>query len=283
VVCAARATVPAHVRRCADMTLPGQFDEKDHAELIDGRANIKKHWWVLPDWLVVLGFAVAVADGSSSRAASLPALWLRLGPATVRHRCLKAGRLRRLHTRLPSGPRRRSATGKRVARTLNGERRLSSLGGEPLHSLVNKAGAAEHFLNEAMTALLDRDDRLTAIVLAGAAEDVYQGLLKLSDRSSEAARAMLVAALRDFVALEDPGAPPMADGEGHSAMRGTYNWLRHHDGTVEEPMDRRLDYRLEAAAVIERAVVNQFAVSSVEHLRFQELLMAFRGYKSPNR
>jgi len=42
------------------MTVPGQFDEKDHAALNDELINIKKVWWVFPDWSMVVGLVVSV-------------------------------------------------------------------------------------------------------------------------------------------------------------------------------------------------------------------------------
>ena len=44
------------------MTVPGQFDEKDLAQLRDELINIKKNWWVFPDWLMVLGLVVALCS-----------------------------------------------------------------------------------------------------------------------------------------------------------------------------------------------------------------------------
>ena len=44
------------------MTVPGQFDEKDRATLSDELTNIKKNWWVFPDWLMVLGLVVALCS-----------------------------------------------------------------------------------------------------------------------------------------------------------------------------------------------------------------------------
>ena len=46
----------------ADMTLPGQFDEMDRANLGDELTNIKKNWWVFPDWLMLLGLVVALCS-----------------------------------------------------------------------------------------------------------------------------------------------------------------------------------------------------------------------------
>jgi len=44
------------------MTVPGQFDEKDRANLRDELTNIKKNWWVFPDWLMALGLVVALCS-----------------------------------------------------------------------------------------------------------------------------------------------------------------------------------------------------------------------------
>ena len=44
------------------MIVPGQVDEKDRAQLRDELAHIRKHWWVFPDWLMVLGLVVALCS-----------------------------------------------------------------------------------------------------------------------------------------------------------------------------------------------------------------------------
>jgi len=44
------------------MTVPGQFDEKDRANLSDELTNIKESWWVFPDWLMVLRLMVSVCS-----------------------------------------------------------------------------------------------------------------------------------------------------------------------------------------------------------------------------
>lgn len=44
------------------MTVPGQFDEKDRATLSDELTHIKKVWWVFSDWVIALGFVVAVGS-----------------------------------------------------------------------------------------------------------------------------------------------------------------------------------------------------------------------------
>jgi hypothetical protein len=43
-----------------------------------------------------------------------------------------------------------------------------------------------------MAAMLDRDDAMVAIVLAAAAEDVFQGLLKRAGKAEMAARKQVI-------------------------------------------------------------------------------------------
>ena len=44
------------------MAIPGQFDEKDRAALVDELANIKNNWWALPDWVMAVAFVVALCS-----------------------------------------------------------------------------------------------------------------------------------------------------------------------------------------------------------------------------
>ena len=42
------------------MTVPGQFDVKERLQLSAELTNIKKNWWLFPDWLMALGLVVAL-------------------------------------------------------------------------------------------------------------------------------------------------------------------------------------------------------------------------------
>ena len=44
------------------MTVPSEIDEKGRANLSAELINVKKNWWVFPDWLMVLGLVVAVCS-----------------------------------------------------------------------------------------------------------------------------------------------------------------------------------------------------------------------------
>lgn len=126
-----------------------------------------------------------------------------------------------------------------------------------------------------MEALLDRDDAIVAIVLGAAAEDVFQGLLRLAGKEAMGARAQFIPHIRAFVALDNPSEPPMPDGVGHSLLRSTSNWLRHNDQD-DDAQERTLDFHLEASAVVERAAENAFALTGVDHPRMTELMTRAR-------
>ena len=136
---------------------------------------------------------------------------------------------------------------------------------------TTKRLAAHHLLSEALAALLDRGDALTAIVLGDAAEDVYAGLLKRESRAGDSAMQEMVPHVRAFAAIDDPSAQPPSDKRVITAMRRTFDWLRHNDWEID-PQEREVDFDLEAAAIIERAIVNEDRLTGVAHPRWQELL-----------
>ena len=140
---------------------------------------------------------------------------------------------------------------------------------------LSKKDAASHLLDAAISALLDRGDAVAAIVLGGASEDIFAGLLKREGRELEGARQEMILTIREFVALENPGAPPMAEKDGHDMLRGVFNWLRHND-REDDAQEMRLDFRLEAAAIVERAAENRFRLDGIDHPRMAELLALFR-------
>jgi len=137
--------------------------------------------------------------------------------------------------------------------------------------ILTKVHAAEHLLDAAIEALLDRNDPVTAIVLAGSAEDVFQGLLKLQRREHEAARAQLLPHLRAFIAREDPSATPLADNTVFNMMRSTFTWLRHADHE-REPLEIDRDLHTEALLVLYRAAENGYSVTETAPPRMMELV-----------
>lgn len=63
---------------------------------------------------------------------------------------------------------------------------------------VAKVEAARHLLDAALAHLLDTNDYLPAIVLAGAAEDIYRGTLGKDGKAPAASRAVLDSAAADI-------------------------------------------------------------------------------------
>jgi len=146
-----------------------------------------------------------------------------------------------------------------------------------METTVTKLDAAWHLLDAALVALLDRNDSMSAIVLGGAAEDIFVGLLKLEGREGEGARQEMIPHIRAFLARDTPDAPVLRDGEGHDTLRRTFNWLRHSD-RADDPAEWTLDFELEAAAVVERAVVNASRLTGTDHPRWQDLLLLGRRW-----
>lgn len=134
---------------------------------------------------------------------------------------------------------------------------------------VNKLGAALHLLDSAISMLLDRSDYLSAIVLAGAAEDLLQGQLARGNRSDSASRAQLAKGTQAIHKHFFPDAPALKDKDAFDLMRDVYNWLRHDDR--DDAFERRLDWRQEAIHACMRAVDNQFEVTGSAHPRMNEL------------
>lgn len=141
---------------------------------------------------------------------------------------------------------------------------------------LTKQDAAEQLLDQALAALLDRDDAIAAIVLSGSAENIFCGLLKLKRPTLKCAEADIIPVVRDFVMYEDPASAPISDKSAHDAIASTFNWLRHNDREGELQEQRR-DFHLEAAGVIERACENAFRLTGLDHPRMLEMVERFTG------
>lgn len=134
---------------------------------------------------------------------------------------------------------------------------------------IDKFEAARTVLDRALALLLDQGDYVSAIVLAGSAEDVLQDLLKRF--GAKGARSQFVEPVIRLHRQMYPGEPPMTENGVHSVIRLVFNWLRHADSN-REPPEITVDLRAEATIAAMRAVDNFWSLTRTHHPREQELL-----------
>ncbi|WP_431274458.1 hypothetical protein ACQ858_20975 [Variovorax ureilyticus] len=132
---------------------------------------------------------------------------------------------------------------------------------------ISKLEAAEQLLNTALRLLIDERDYVSAIVLAGSAEDLFQGMLEKKDLPSS--RAQLASATLTMHGFLYPEEHPPKDREAFDMMRSAYNWLRHAD--KDDGFERRLDWKKEAVHIAMRAIDNLYALTGKDHPRRPEL------------
>jgi len=128
--------------------------------------------------------------------------------------------------------------------------------------VVDKVFAARHLLDQAISRL-QSEDYLSAIVLGGTAEDLFEGMLKQRGAQSNASRLQLAEAFLKVYRHMFPGEPQPSPQEAVGIMRETFNWLRHADR--DEVQTRRLNLRAEAVALCTRAIDNLWALVGEEH------------------
>lgn len=136
-------------------------------------------------------------------------------------------------------------------------------------AVVEKAVAARHLLDRAIEALR-AGDHLSAIVLGGTAEDLFEGMLKQRGRQPVASRQQLVKAVPAVFKHLFPGELQLSEDDAYNLIRHTFNWLRHAD-KVGEPQTKRLNLRAEAVALCMRAVDNLWELTGEEHPAAREL------------
>jgi hypothetical protein len=125
---------------------------------------------------------------------------------------------------------------------------------------LTKLDVALHLVRRASRAFLEEEDAISALVLAGSAEDVMHGLLKRDGRGHEAARVTLAEwapRFADMLAPSQAGTvtPPRAI----KAMRDPFNWLRHADDE-NDPPEIASDLRFDATCALLRATQNYHAL-----------------------
>ena len=141
---------------------------------------------------------------------------------------------------------------------------------------ITKLEAARALLDCSLELLLDRGDYVSAIVLAGSAEDVMQGLLVA--RGVVGARAQLIEPAKRLLKANDPDAAVPSDSRFHSFIREVFNWLRHND-REGEPQAITVDLQNEAIMCAMRAMDNFWSLTQSHHPREQELLRFERGHR----
>jgi hypothetical protein len=132
--------------------------------------------------------------------------------------------------------------------------------------VITKTQAADSLLNAAVEMLLDRQDYISAIVLAGAAEDLLQGKLTRLGKGASAARPQMVPTV---VAFAKKIGGTANEREAFGMLRATYNWLRHDDRT--DPENWEVDLRVEAIVTVQRAMSNRYLIDGTDHPRAREV------------
>lgn len=135
---------------------------------------------------------------------------------------------------------------------------------------ISKLQAAGHLLDRAIELYLDKRDYISAIVLAGSAEDLMQGILVLQGRSNEAARAQMVAAAQGIAQKIMPG-EAVSEKDTIALMRGMFNWLRHSD-KKDDPLQVAWHLDIEAETILFRALQNWDLLKGPEPARAMEFV-----------
>lgn len=132
---------------------------------------------------------------------------------------------------------------------------------------ITKVQAAQTLLSRAIDLYVDQNDGLSAIVLAGAAEDVLQDLLKDAGRSgSREEMAKLI------VALDDVG-EGVSMNDAFGLLRYGYNWPRHADNRKgDDDFEVEIDWMSEAGDVIDRAGINLHRVTGEWPARWGDVI-----------
>jgi hypothetical protein len=120
---------------------------------------------------------------------------------------------------------------------------------------LRKVDVARGLLDRAIDLYLDEKAYVPAIVMAGAAEDVFHGYLKRNNLQPTRANVAVTAA-RLYAKRQQP-APNQQQLERHfvNRMRDLFNWLRHADDATE-PDEDDFDLEEEAMRVIDRAMTD---------------------------
>jgi hypothetical protein len=143
---------------------------------------------------------------------------------------------------------------------------------------LTKLAAALHLVRRAARAFLQENDPISALVLAGSAEDILQGLLNRSGRGDEAARATVAESAPHFANLLAPELAGTVTVPGAiKAMRAPFNWLRHADDE-NDPTEIPADLRFDATCALLRAIQNyralqgELPLSEPDTLRLLQLI-----------
>jgi len=138
-----------------------------------------------------------------------------------------------------------------------------------METTITKLEAAQTLLDRALTVFLDHDDYVSTIVLAGAAEDVLEGLLHQAGEGKNSSRNQFADATAKMVAKVDKSRDPISPGFAVKMMRDMYNWLRHANDP-KEPQTAQSDLDEEAQWMIIRATDNFIQVSHSVPVRMPE-------------
>jgi hypothetical protein len=135
-------------------------------------------------------------------------------------------------------------------------------------TVTSKTHAGLTLLNRAIDLYIDHQDYLSALVLAGAAEDIFHGhLVRLG---KETARQNMATAAVKIAKRLDPSGKPRSERNMIDAMRWPFNWPRHND-REDDPEEVELDWEEEAWQVLNRAISDMMVWTNDLPLRVAEL------------
>jgi len=139
---------------------------------------------------------------------------------------------------------------------------------------ISKIEVATELLDRALALFLDQRAFVPAIVLAGAAEDVFHG--HLLRNGTEPARTNFARSASRISKHLDPAAPAIPEKVFVKRMRDPFNWLRHAD----DPSDSDTatwDLEEEAEHILSRAIENMGQLLADYPLRVDEFAAVMRA------
>ncbi len=140
-------------------------------------------------------------------------------------------------------------------------------------STFSKIEVAQELLERALALFLDDHAFVPAIVLAGAAEDVFHGYLQRA--GAEPARVNFARSASRISKHLNPAEPEIPEQVFVQRMRDPFNWLRHADDP-SDPDNASWDFEVEAEHILSRAIENMGQLLSDYPTRVEEFSDAMR-------
>jgi hypothetical protein len=134
---------------------------------------------------------------------------------------------------------------------------------------LRKIDVAREILDRAIKLHLDESDYLSAMVLAGAAEDVFHDLLVKAGKGEQAARNNMAGAAVAIQA-EIAAGSVLTEKTVRTWMRDAFNWMRHADKDTD-PDELTHDWECESAMVLVRASENLLVLTGELPMRAEDV------------